>query len=304
MIRGLSVFITILFLAGSAEALNKFKFVETGEILQRLNNGDLVLKDPQFTKFGFSYGNFVLTPRSYELDYIPVREDVTVYTNFKFEYNTDDYCDPLVLIGCEQFSTFIKLDHDPSPIPSAQNGFEVDFAHEVGTIEGASDVIRTDGKLVFSVTEEVTYTLSALYDILGDNIDYATMHLDFYEARRGTHPVDRFNVMAEYEWFPLVKVHQYVQEGPYTDVRFDFPSEVACDGCFEVGTDFTGILVPGNYYSLSWATTMYFAHGSDYDTVFPSGGVSLVVPEPSSNLMVCAGILGLAFLGRRRAKVS
>jgi len=305
MIRGFSLFITILFLASNASATHRFFMIETGDIWHQLDNGSVVLKAPQSSEFWFQYRNrqFV-APWRFEMVYVPVREEVTPNGTFEFIFDTDDACNPLVLQGCEQFSTFIELDNNPTPVPTVVNGLEVSFAHEAGAGPdpslGFTDGVGTRGKLVFSVSEELIYSLSSLYEILGVNVQYARMHLAFYEARKGSHPVDGSNPWAEYEWFPLVMVSQTTPTGGSTDVVLGFPNDVACNGCADVGTDFTGILHPGNIYSLEWETDV--VRGADETAaVFPTGNVSLVVPEPSSDLMGFAGLLGLAFLGRRRA---
>jgi hypothetical protein len=310
MIRGISLFIAILLLAGNASAFPYMTLIEAGEIDWTPSYQGEPLSTRKFpataTKFDFSWRNresgIWPTNGNSVLFWAPV--DRPSSTTDDFELDTND-CASLGLSPCfDQFLTSLQFGRFTSVLvdePTHLRGLEVEFNHDIAALDG----VATHGTIVFTVNELQTYSLSALYSIPGTDIGAATLGLRFYEARR-VHPVDPADYWAQFEWFPLVDIRQTIQ-GPdnFSDVVLQAPDDTICNGCFEVGTDFEGVLHTGRIYRLDYDIDVYGAEEM-VGHRFPEGNISFVVPEPSSDLMAFAGILGVVFLARRRnrAKVS
>ncbi|GAF95939.1 unnamed protein product, partial [marine sediment metagenome] len=195
--------------------------------------------------------------------------------------------------------------YDESLAPNQQgrviNGFRVDFDHTLD----ANDVIDVKGAVLFAVRgEDVAYSLEGSYEILGGQSDIHEydFHVELLELRFLYPELDGWE---RFGWVPLVAERKslgttiLVTPTPWggvttstvplnaSDIQYSLGTSTDCPKCDEGVSKYTGILKQNRTYKLS-----YRAFGGRNieaaDPVFPSGGVALVVPEPSSNLMAFA----------------
>lgn len=296
MIRAISLFITILLLAGSASAdLLHTTFV--GEVWKDDPSGGR-LQPAQESVFNFAFVDFLASNTRFRLT-----DPVDAGTR-SFDFDTVQDC---VLPD----AGFVWSPFQPpvEPVPADcfdrawtrygfgnnADGFNVEFNHVL-----AGEGVETDGAVVFVVFEEdLVYSLEGTYRVQGDVSGYS-FGVQLLELRSTRPPVPG-DLWSEFEWITLVN-ELHTTNGA-ANFEFSLGDEPTCPTCEGGENRYTGILKKGTKYRLAFITHAWADLGVP-GTVFPGGGVALVVPEPSSDLMGFAGILGLAILGRRRARAA
>jgi hypothetical protein len=324
MIRGISLFITILFLAASADGfeLRLHEVAPTFGMPLDYEMQNTIFEFRKFTRFDFTNTRLI--------DDVAARVPASTYDP-AFDFDTVHACTFLLPEGspCDpDFHTWYEFGgkygagspeessfYDES-LPDNQqgrtpNGIKVGFGH---TLE-ADTLIESKGILVFYVRgEDVTYSLDAFYEILGgqEDIESFSIWVELLELRL-THPEAEGS--NQYSWVPLVAERKYLgttrrDDGVWVDlnasnVGYTLGESPECPRCDGGVNRYTGILKRVTPYKLAYSVNAG-RNTEAANIVFPEGSVNLVVPEPSSNLMAFAGILGVVFLARRRnrAKVS